>query len=82
MKYGKFLSFLGGTISAVLTIINLFEGQSQMASVWGTASIWAFATFFTELNLSKKEKQIQSIKDAISSSKDEVEAINKINEIL
>lgn len=82
MKYGKFLSLLGGTIAAILVITYLFEGQSQMASVWGTASIWAFATFFTELNLSRKEKQIQSIKDAINSSKDEVEAINKINEIL
>lgn len=82
MKYGKFLSFLGGTIAVVLVVIQLFEGQNEMASVWGTVSIWAFANFFTELNLSRKEKQIQSIKDAIVSSKDEVEAINKINELL
>jgi len=82
MKFGTFLSLLGGTTSAVLTIINLFEGQSQMASVWGTASVWAFSTFFTELNLNRKEKQIQNIKDAIVSSENEVEAINKINDIL
>jgi len=82
MKYGKFLSFLGGTTSAVLTVVNLFEGQGQTASAWGTASIWAFANFFSELNLSRREKQIQNIKDSIVSSKDEIEAINKINEIL
>jgi len=82
MKYGKFLSLLGGTIAAVLVVTHLFEGQKEMASVWGTASIWAFATFFTELNLSRREKQIQNIKDAIVSSKNEAEAINKINGIL
>jgi hypothetical protein len=82
MKFGKFLSLLGGTIAVILAVTHLFDGSNEIASVWGTASIWAFATFFTELNLSKKEKQIQSIKDAIGSSKDEFEAINKINEIL
>lgn len=82
MKFGKFLSLLGGTIAAILVVTHLFEGQKEMASVWGTASIWAFATFFTELNLSRREKQIQNIKDAIVSSKNEVEAINKINGIL
>jgi len=82
MKLGTFLSLLGGTTAAILVVTHLFDDHNQMASVWGIASIWAFATFFTELNLDRKEKQIQSIKDAISTSKDEVEAINKINEIL
>lgn len=82
MKFVTFLSLLGGTISAISAITHLFNGHNEVASIWGTASIWAFTTFFTELNLSKKEKQIQKIKDAISSSKDEFEAISKIDEIL
>lgn len=82
MKFGTFLSLLGAICSIVLTITNLFEGQNYIASIWGTAACWALSTFFTELNLSRKEKQIQNIKNAISSSKDEFEAINKINEIL
>jgi hypothetical protein len=82
MKFGTFLSLLCGTTNLILTIVNLLEGQNKIASVWGVASIWAFSTFFTELNLNRKEKQIQNIKDAIVSSENEVEAINKINDIL
>jgi H+/Cl- antiporter ClcA len=82
MKFGTFISLLAGTVSAVLTITFLFESNYDKASIWGTVCTWAFANFFNELNLNKKEKQIQAIKDAIASSKDEVEAINKINEIL
>lgn len=82
MKFSVLISLLGGTCSTILTIINLLDGKSHIASIWGTAACWAFANLFLELNLNRKEKQIQNIKDAILTSKDEVEAINKINEIL
>ena len=82
MKFSVLSSLLGGTCSTILTIMSLLDGKSHTALIWGTAACWAFANLFSELNLNRKEKQIQNIKDAILTSKDEVEAINKINEIL
>ena len=81
MNFKTAVPLITGIIGFILTIIRIFEGNSEIAFCACT-SVWAFATFFSELNLSKKEKQIQRIKDAVISSNDEVEAINKISEII
>lgn len=82
MKFKTAIPLISGIIGLILTFMHLLLGNNQIAYVWACTTVWSFANFLSELNLSKKEKQIQMIKDAIGSSKDEFEAINKISEII
>jgi hypothetical protein len=61
MKYEKFVSLFGAIFAILTSGINFYNDEFSISFVWSIVSIWAMATFFCELNLERKEKEIQSL---------------------
>lgn len=81
MRFIKYTSLFSAIIALLMVIITLVHG-GQNALLWFNIFCWSLTTFFGDLITERKEKKLKEIEDVIISSKDEVEAINKIKKII
>ena len=66
MVYGKTIALIGGITNFVMVLFSLTTAKYEFASIWGVATCWAFASYFNELRVERKEKQIKNLEEILN----------------
>lgn len=69
MKYGKYISLFSAIMAVLISITDFYFDKNGW--VWLNVAVWSMSTFFCELNLERKEKEVENLKSKKDDSKEQ-----------